>query len=79
MNIKQAIKIANQFNDTIFTNTPKMVEAVEVLVNTVEKQQKKIKNLEKENFIYSTYNDQIEFIDSDSELLNRLAEERAKL
>ncbi|MBU0959458.1 MAG: hypothetical protein KKB31_05935 [Nanoarchaeota archaeon] len=36
MTLKEAIDIANQFNDTIFTNTQEMVDAVTVLIDYAE-------------------------------------------
>jgi len=36
MNLKEAIAVANQFNDTIFTNTQEMVNAVDVLIDYAE-------------------------------------------
>ena len=36
MDRKQAIGIANKFNDTIFTNTPEFVEALEFLISDSE-------------------------------------------
>jgi len=36
MTLKEAINVANQFNDTIFTNTQEMVDAVTVLIDYAE-------------------------------------------
>lgn len=36
MTLKEAIAVANQFNDTIFTNTQEMVNAVDVLISYAE-------------------------------------------
>lgn len=33
MTLEEALKIADRFNNTIFTNTPEMVEAIGVLIS----------------------------------------------
>ena len=47
MTLKEAIDIANQFNDTIFTNTQEMVNAVAVLIDYAESGNLDIKRIDR--------------------------------